>query len=102
MYIFALYYRQFDYKWDMEDIKIATRIDDNRYIVEGAISLDQMRKLGILASDGKIIMGAFRGDFASPEDEDPSWWSWIDPKTKDPDFHVSSSFGTLKLSSTIK
>ena len=81
----------------MEDIKIATRIDDNRYIVEGAISLDQMRKLGILASDGKIIMGAFRGDFASPEDADPNWWSWIDPKTKHPDFHVFTSFGTLCL-----
>jgi hypothetical protein len=95
----ALHYRQFDYKWDLQAMKIATRIDNDQYFVEGAISLDQIRKLGLLSSDGKLIMGFYRGDFASSEDTNPNWWSWIDPKTNDPDFHVCTSFGSLYLSS---
>ncbi len=93
----AQYYRQFDYKWGMQTLKVAGRIDDDRYFVEGAISLDQLRELGLLSPEGKLIMGVYRGDFSSNEDTDPNWWSWIDPKTGEPDFHVLTSFGHFVL-----
>lgn len=83
-------------------MKIVARIDNDQYFVEGAISLDQIRKLGLLSSDGKLIMGFYRSDFTSSEDTNLNWWSWIDPKTDDPDFHVCTSFGSLYLSSKQK
>ena len=90
----AKHYREFDDKWDFKNKKIATKIMDGTYIVEGRILLEELNELGI--SD-TFHLGIFRADFKSQKPDDVTWFSWIKPDSQDPDFHIPSAFGKTVL-----
>lgn len=93
----AHYYRKLLYGWDMRVLRIATRLNGSHALVEGRIPLRWLRSKGLLQPDGRMILGVFRGDYSADAKAEPRWWSWIDPKTPTPDFHVPASLGLLKL-----
>ncbi len=101
----AMYYRKFEdaWSWPKGHLFVKTDVKTDGYCVEVKISLESLKRLGLL-SENKIQTGIFRGDcIALPKGNNKEstikWISWIDPKTKSPDFHVPSSFGILELTS---
>ncbi|MCT4603774.1 MAG: carbohydrate-binding family 9-like protein [Marinifilum sp.] len=97
----ANYYREFDFEWQWPD-KLNVKASENKdgYVVEGAISLQSLEDLGVLKGK-RIEAGLYRGlctNLPSENTEaDFKWISWIKPDSKQPDFHISSSFGMLHL-----
>jgi len=71
---------------------------EDHYTVQGRFEKAQLLALGLL-QDGVLQAGLYRGHCtALLEDQaEIKWISWIDSGTKEPDFHVPSSFGKLKL-----
>lgn len=95
----AKHYREFDRQWKWpEPLEIKTIIQNQKYIVEGKISLSVLSNLKLI-NNNCIQIGLFRGQCEKILDKKASinWISWIDSKTKNPDFHVPSAFGVLKL-----
>lgn len=99
----AAFYRDFDYEWSWPEghLFAEARTTDLGYCVQLKISLESLRGLDIL-KNGAIGAGIYRGDCTKlgnlPETEPEfTWITWVDPKTHEPDFHVPSSFGTLKM-----
>jgi hypothetical protein len=96
----AASYRKFDYPWSFPGVRVAGKIVKQGYVVEGAIRLESLAALGLpsLKAGGRIKVAILRAEFSHGKDgvvED--WISWVDPRTKTPDFHVPSAFGYLKL-----
>jgi hypothetical protein len=95
----AKLYREFDKSWQWPDsLSIKALIEDENYTVQGVISLLVLKQLGLI-NNGQIEIGLYRGHCTKLNGNNASikWISWVDPKTKRPDFHVPSSFGILKL-----
>lgn len=86
----AKYYRKFNEAWDFSQTKIATHIAPGGYLVEGRISLSELAKLGIQES---FYLGIFRADYINKKTNEVIWYSWIDPGTDEPDFHIPSALG---------
>ncbi len=95
----AKYFRKFDDTWNMPGLEVAGSRTKNGYIVEGAFDLDYLRKLNVLKKDGTMRMGFFRADFRKDQQGElvHRWISWVDSQTDEPEFHVPSSLGTVKL-----
>ncbi len=93
------YYRHFDPDWDSSSLEVFGRQTETGYEVEGKFSLQELRDLGVLRPDGKMLIGCFRGEYVNgkPKDENYKWISWIYPQTAQPDFHIRSAFGTAQL-----
>ena len=93
------YYRHFDTTWDSNSLEVLGRTTETGYEVEGKFSLQELRDLGVLTSDGKMRLGCFRGEYVSGKssDDNHKWISWVDPQTAVPDFHVRSAFGVARL-----
>lgn len=93
----ATYYRQFDYNWEPPDgMKTAARIYPGGYIVEGMIPIDFLQRL---SDGGAVLAGIYRGEFSKEGSTIiENWMTWVDPKTKMPDFHVPASLGKIILS----
>ena len=92
-------YRKFDRNWQWpESLSIESKINDKNYTVEGKISLSILNQLGLI-NNGHIQIGLFRGHCTNLAGKDAllKWISWVDSKTPEPDFHVPSAFGILKL-----
>ena len=88
----AKYYRNFDVNWNWNGLKTAAVITDQGYDVEAMIPL---KSLSGFIEKGKLSVGLYRAEL-SRGDKDTlveEWISWVDPKTKEPDFHTPSSFG---------
>jgi hypothetical protein len=95
----ANFYREFDRNWFWpESLFIQSKISDKTYSVQGKISLFILDKLGLLKNN-EIQIGLFRGHCTELKGDIASikWISWVDPKTKHPDFHVPSAFGLFIL-----
>ena len=92
----ASFYRQFDFNWDCPGIRVRGISGNGSYSLRISLSLDRLRELGVLQEDGTIIAGLYRGDY-HPSDGSISWYSWLDPHTPEPDFHVPASLGRLEL-----
>lgn len=90
-------YRKFDFNWNFKDLKLATSVGKDSYRVEGSISLKTLRKLGLISPEGEIRMGVYRADYFDDAGERVIWSSWIVPDAAEPDFHIPSSLGILKL-----
>ena len=90
----AKYYRDFDESWNFKSLEAAASISDTGYIVEGKISLKELRELGI---SNPFNLGIFRADFKSSKSGDVTWYSWIEPSSTKPDFHIPSAFGEIHL-----
>ena len=95
----AQLHRKFDRNWQWpEPLFIETAINNKNYTVEGKISLFVLKQLDLI-NNCQIQIGLYRGHCTELKEKKASikWISWIDSKTSEPDFHVPSSFGILKL-----
>ena len=92
--------KNFDFKWNWpkQDIKLESTIHSTYFLVEGIISLKSLRDLNILKGN-KIETGVFRAKYKKNEfgQFTPTWITWVDPKTEEPNFHIASSFGLFHL-----
>ncbi|MDO5968972.1 carbohydrate-binding family 9-like protein [Flavivirga aquimarina] len=90
----------FNWNWPSEDLIIKSNITDKGYSVEGKISIPSLKKLDLIHNE-KIETGLFRAKYYKTKKSsyEPVWITWVDPKTDEPNFHISSSFGVLKLES---
>lgn len=93
----AEHYRKFDFSWNFKKLNLGTRVDANRYCVEGSIPLKELKALGVISPSGEIRLGIYRADYYGPREEQVVWSSWIIPEAAEPDFHIPSSFGILQL-----
>ncbi|WP_108423626.1 carbohydrate-binding family 9-like protein [Flagellimonas amoyensis] len=99
----ATFYREFDYEWSWPKGHLSAKAvrTESGYGVELKVSLESLKNLDIL-KNGVIGAGIYRGDCQNlghfPDTESEFVWiTWVDPKLQEPDFHVPSSFGRLKL-----
>jgi hypothetical protein len=96
----ASHYRKFDFSWTLPGLEVAGRQAGGGYAVDGMIPLALLKSLGF-PSPGpacSIKFGIYRAEFRHEEGGAVEGWiSWVDPRTKEPDFHVSESFGRLKM-----
>ena len=96
----AKYHRNFnpDWSWPSGQLNVKSSRTKEGYKVEVAISKQSLRQLGLL--QGNILQaGLYRAECVSLEGDQAtmSWISWIKPNSEAPDFHISSSFGSLIL-----
>lgn len=93
--------RQFDYNWNWpkEDMTIKSYITATCFTVEVAISILSLKKFELIQKDGTIEAGIYRAKYNQQSNGqfEPTWITWVDPKTETPNFHIASSFGKLKL-----
>ena len=59
-------------------------------------SLSELKKIDIDLDKG-FCLGIFRADFTGENENSVIWYSWLNPHTKDPDFHIPSAFGKCKM-----
>lgn len=113
-------YRKFDPKWNFAGLETKAVISARGYEVEGRIPLKSLAALGFpsVRPGVKIRCGLYRAEFShdrSGRPVDPratqhnlgrqtegpppleAWISWVDPRTKEPDFHVPASLGWLEF-----
>lgn len=93
----AKFYRLFDFDWNFKGLKLGTYTGKDTYIVEGSIPLKSLEEMGVISPDGEIRFGVYRADYYGPQEEQVIWSSWIIPDAANPDFHIPSSLGVLKL-----
>ncbi len=96
----ASYPRNFDFNWcwPLDDIEIKSDLNNDFFTVEGKLSLKSLKALNLL-NNNKIEVGVFRAKYKKQPDNSylPTWITWVDPKTKDPDFHTPTAFGVFNL-----
>jgi len=104
------YYRDFDYEWQWpgsDCLNVKASENKQGYVVEGSISLSSLKDLGLLKNN-ILEAGLYRGycmqlpNINSEIEADLRWISWVNPNVDQPDFHIPSSFGILKLESDVK
>ena len=92
--------RRFDYnwKWPKDCIQVKSSVNENGFIVEGAITIASLNQLNLI-QENCIQTGVYRAKYNSVDriNFEPTWLSWVDPKTEMPDFHIASSFGMFQL-----
>lgn len=96
----ASFYRRFDRGWDFPGLEVAARQRPDGYDVEGRLPFGDLESMGLaLSPDEPLLAGVFRGEFShgGSGDIDESWISWVRPDAEEPDFHIPSSFGCLRL-----
>lgn len=88
----------FDWCWPHNDLMVKSTINDNSFTVEGAISIESLKRFNLIKND-KIETGIFRAKYCDRNNLifEPTWISWVNPITETPNFHISSSFGELNL-----
>lgn len=95
------YYRDVDFDWDWPSGELVVKASKNEtgYFVEGSISLESLRNLGMLGDDRVLQAGLYRGEYLTNVQQETKvkWISWIMPDSEKPDFHIPSSFGRLHL-----
>ncbi|MBL0737068.1 endoxylanase [Flavobacterium sp. GN10] len=88
----------YDWKWPENHIQLKSSTDESSFIVAGSISIASLKKLDLI--HGNIIeAGVYRAKFSQQENGnyEPTWITWIDPNTAEPNFHIASSFGKFVL-----
>ncbi len=97
----ATYYRKFDSSWNCPGLRVAASRSGQGYVVEGSIPLATLESLGLWSRSAGLPLraGVFRAEFSHTRGGPPEehWISWIDPGTREPDFHVPGSLGSLRL-----
>ena len=93
------FHRQFDFSWEFVDVMHQGTYTDEGYQVEAALSLQAIEDLGIIKDDA-FYAGVYRADFHYGADSSVVhvYASWLDPKVKEPDFHVPASLGKFYVS----
>jgi len=116
----ASFYRRFDPAWHLDGLETRGTARPDGYEIEGRIPLTRFKGLGVPAvrSGVRVRWGLYRAEFSHDrsgratqpraslhtlgrESEGPppieDWASWVDPHTKEPDFHVPASLGWLEF-----
>lgn len=96
----ARYHRRMDWDWRCETLRLRTRIEGNRYRVEGTLPLATLRALDVLKPGAtEFLAGVYRGEFSHGTDGTvhQGWIAWVDPRSATPDFHVPETFGVFNL-----
>jgi hypothetical protein len=114
------YYRQLDTKWKFDGLEAKATARPNGYEIEGRIPLKSLAALGFpaIGPGSKIRCGLYRAEFSHDRSGRPveqkasvhnlgrniegpppieEWISWVDPKIKEPDFHVPATLGWLQF-----
>ena len=88
----------FNWKWPKGDLKVIASKVENSFTVEGRISIASLTELNLIQNNG-IEAGVYRAKFSKDENQNykPTWISWVDPNTPEPNFHIPSSFGKFIL-----
>ena len=92
--------KMFDLNWHWPSSELVVNASSSNagYYVEGALSIKSLKFLKLI-NKNCIETGVFRAKYYKQKDGrfEPSWITWIDPKTDAPNFHVPTSFGLLRL-----
>ena len=114
------FYRRLDAKWRLAGLETKGGPTPKGYEVEGRIPQKSLVALGFpaLRRGARIRCGLYRAEFSHDRSGRPveqkeslhnlgrklagpppieEWISWVDPKTKEPDFHVPASLGWLEI-----
>ncbi len=95
------FYRDIDFDWNWPEGQLVLKasIDSKGYWVEGSISFQSLRQLGVYKDDHILKVGLYRGEYVTEANGDiiTKWISWVQPDAEQPDFHIPSSFGILQL-----
>lgn len=88
----------FSWSWPQEDICVKSSVEKDKYTVEGLISLQSLKHFGLIENNS-IKTGLYRAKYNLEDDGiyKPTWITWINPQTQEPNFHINSSFGNLFL-----
>lgn len=90
----------FDYnwKWPEKQLEIQSVKEQNSFTVVGRISIASLEELDLI-HDNIMEVGVYRAKFSKAEDGnyEPTWISWVNPNTAEPNFHIASSFGKFVL-----
>ena len=88
----------FNWKWPKGDLKVIASKVENSFTVEGRISIASLTELNLIQNNC-IEAGVYRAKFSKDENQNykPTWISWVDPNTPEPNFHIASSFGKFIL-----
>jgi len=88
----------FEWNWPKNDLIVKSQINSNNFTVEIAISIKSLLNLNLI-KENKIEAGIFRAKYMELENSifEPTWISWVNPNTENPDFHRPESFGMLNL-----
>ena len=93
----AWFHRQMDYDWQWPDgLHFRSRLTANGYIVEGCLAKASLSELDLIHNH-QVEAGIFRGEYSSHPKASVQWISWVRPDSPQPDFHIPSAFGILKL-----
>ena len=88
----------FNWNWPKDDLEVKASRQEDSFTVEGRISLASLKALNLI-QDNSIETGVFRAKFSKDEKQNyqPTWISWVNPNTPEPNFHIASSFGKFIL-----
>lgn len=88
----------FEWNWPKNDLIVKSQINSNNFTVEVAISIKSLKNLNLI-KENKIETGIFRAKYKELENSifEPTWISWVNPNTENPNFHTPESFGVLNL-----
>lgn len=88
----------FEWTWPKNDLLVQSSINSNNFTVEGSISIDSLKRYNLI-KDNMIEAGVFRAKYNTKNNIqfEPTWITWVNPKTETPNFHTPSSFGKLFL-----
>jgi hypothetical protein len=88
----------FDWSWPTDDLLVKSSVNEDYFVVEGAISIASLKKFDLIKNN-QIETGIFRAKYSKTDNSDyePTWITWVNPDTETPNFHIASSFGILTL-----
>jgi hypothetical protein len=88
----------YDWKWPENHIKLESSEDEVSFTVAGSISIASLEKFDLIHNN-TIETGVYRAKFSKDENGnyEPTWISWVNPNTVEPNFHIASSFGKFVL-----
>ena len=88
----------FDWNWPKNDLVVKSSTNTDFYTVEGAISISSLNHFELIKNN-TIETGIFRAKYTKKDNPifEPTWMSWVNPNTPEPNFHCTDSFGNLIL-----
>ncbi len=91
-----------DWNWTCSGLRTTASYDENGYVVEGSMPMSTLKQMQCLHEDDEgqyMTAGLFRGEFSHGDNSEvvENWIAWVDPNVKQPNFHVPSAFGKLRL-----
>ena len=96
--------RNFDlgWSWPAAGIEVKSAIDEQKFSVEGKLSLASLKTLNLLKQDEKgyyLEVGVYRAKYTreTTGQNKATWITWVDPQTEYPEFHIKDSFGVFRL-----